>query len=300
MTLRLIEIFIEVVRQQSVTKASKRLHMAQPAVSRAIKEIEGEYGVPLFERIGRRLFITSAGRAMYGKALRIAESFDALEQQMTDWSERGTIRIGAGVALGSYLLPALAALIEKRFPETEVTALVANGGALRQALTDNSVDIALMEGDVSGPLFGCEQFGEDRLMLILPPDHKLLKEKEITLARAAENRMLLRERGSGVRDLVDSALRVRGISVKPAWESASTEALINAVARGLGISVLPHAPVASAAAAGEVCERELADEPFRRAVSAVWRKDKLFTPAMEAVAPLCSELWAEYGSVPQV
>ena len=107
MTLRHMKILVEVYRQNSVTKAAQALHLSQPSVSLALRELEDYYGVTLFERVGRRISPTECGREFYGYAVHVVSLMDELETRMRNWDAIGTVRIGATVTIGTYLLPEL-------------------------------------------------------------------------------------------------------------------------------------------------------------------------------------------------
>lgn len=289
MTIRHMRIFIQVYQAQSITKAAEQLNMTQPAVTRAIKEIEGYYGVQFFERMNRKLYRTEAGRHFYAQALHMVEAFDTMEKGIRNWDAFGVIRIGATVTLGSFLLPELVMHFKERYPETEIQATISNGGNLQKGLLDNRLDVILVESSVAEPELHTEPLGADRLILITPPGHGLLSLDEIRLADVAEYPVLLREKGSTVRTFLENYFAVRGISLRPSWESASTQAIIRAVACGIGISFLPEQMVKEAICSGSVCTREIAEADFSRQHYLVWHKNKFLTGSMKNFIALCRE-----------
>ena len=170
MTIRHLEIFVQVYRENSITRAAEKLYMTQPAVSVAIRELEKQYGVALFERLGRRLYVTGAGEALYARAVQMLEEFHGLEQGL----ERKTaLRVGSSVTLGNFLLPRVAAEWQMRHPESPLQVTVANGGRLQQMLRDNLLDVAVIEGAVNGAELETRAFRQDRLVLVLPQEHPL-------------------------------------------------------------------------------------------------------------------------------
>ena len=148
MTIRHMKIFVSVYQAQSITRAAEQLHMTQPAVSRAIQELEHYYGVCLFERIGRRICSTESAARLYAQALHIIETLDSMEKGLRDWDEFGVLRVGATITLGNFLLPELAARFQQRHPHLQLRAVVSNGAQLSQHLLENTIDLALIE--VSG------------------------------------------------------------------------------------------------------------------------------------------------------
>ncbi|MEG0741740.1 MAG: LysR family transcriptional regulator [Clostridia bacterium] len=290
MTIRHMKIFAAVYRQLNITRAAEQLHMTQPAVTRAIQEIESYYGVCLFERINRRLSATENGKHFYARAIHIADAFDAMETELRNWDTFGVLRVGASVTLGNFLLPGLVCAFGKEHPQMTVRVSVANGASLQRALMDNQLDLALIEGGVAEPELHAEPFAEDRLVLLLPPGHELLSRERIELAQLAAYPLLLREQGSAGRSLVDHAFAARGITLRPLWESISTQAILQAVACGLGLSFLPERLALQDIQSGKVCTREIADEPLRRKNDLVWHRDKFLTASARRFVEMCKAL----------
>lgn len=143
MTLRHMRIFAEVYRTRNVTHAAQNLHMTQPAVTRAIQELEQHYGVRLFERLYRHLSSTEAAQRLYAQAVYLLDTFDHMEAAMRDWDSLGVVRVGATVTLGSTILPVLARRFAALYPGIELQAKVANGSVLAEALCENQLDLAL-------------------------------------------------------------------------------------------------------------------------------------------------------------
>ena len=170
MTIRHLRVFLAVCRAQSVTQAAQTLHVTQPAVSRAVQELERHYGVRLFERLNHRLFLTESGRELYQQALHAVEAFDRMEQSMRSWEEDGVLRVGAGVTLGATLLPRAAAEMQRRHSRLRLTAQVANGETLRRALLQGELDLALVEDGAAQPPLERRVLADDCLTPLLPPD----------------------------------------------------------------------------------------------------------------------------------
>ena len=146
MTVRHMRIFCAVCENDcSTTKAAAQLNMSQPAVSLAVKELEDSYEVRLFNRIGRRLSITSAGEIFLRYARRILALFSGVEREMRDWNRFGKLRIGASLTIGGQLLPRYVGLFKKCHPEAEIDVLVAPSSELEQKVLDNELDFALVE-----------------------------------------------------------------------------------------------------------------------------------------------------------
>ena len=268
MTIRHLEIFVQVYREKSITRAAEKLYMTQPAVSVAIRELEKQYDVALFERLGRRLYVTGAGEALYARAVQMLEEFRGLEQGL----ERKTaLRVGSSVTLGNFLLPRVAAAWQVRHPESPLQVTVANGVRLQQMLRDNLLDVAVIEGAVNGAELETRPFRQDRLVLVLPQEHPLAVLEHITLAQVLEYPLLVREEGSAGRHCLEQVLGRRGLQADRRWESIDTQALLRAVAQGLGVAFLPRE---LAEGVPGVVIRTLADENFCRENVLVWHRHK--------------------------
>ena len=277
MTLRHLRVFLAVYQTQNVTRAAERLHMTQPTVTRAVQELERYYGVRLFERINRRLYITQSGRQLYARAVHIVGSFDRMEKELKNWDEFGLLRIGATPTLASVLLPKTLMTFEKRHPKLRVRCSVENGTHLQEALADDRLDFALVEGEVAAEHLHAEPFSEDRLILLLPPDDPRRNAPALTLRELAESPLLLREKGSMGRSFLDRVFAAHDLPLAPLLESISTHAIIQAVHAGLGISFLPQRLIRHSVESGFVATRAVDDEPFVRRNFAAWHEDKFLT-----------------------
>ncbi len=287
MTIRHMRIFIAVYDELNMTRAAQRLHIAQPAVSRAIQEMERYYGVRLFERLGRGLCATECGRELYGYALHVDETFGELERRLLNWDAAGVLRVGATIAIGNCELPGLVRRFTAARPGMRVRARVANAQELTQALMAGELDIALTEGAGAPPELVAQPFGGDALALIVARDSRLSARAQVELDDALAEPLLLREPGSACRALVDRLLEERGRAVEPAWESASTQALVRAVEAGLGVALLPQRLVQGDVAAGRVCARAIAGVELRYEFSVVWHRHKYLTKAAREFIALC-------------
>lgn len=170
-----MRIFLEVCRTMNVTRAAENLYMTQPAVSRAIREIEQTYSIRLFERLNQRLYLTDSGRRMHAYAMHIVDTFDRMERELSDGDERGVLRVGASITLGNYELPAVARRMKKERPGIRLQATVANVDTLKDMLLDNRLDAAMIEAPIDHRDLTGEAFSRDELALILPPGHPLLQ-----------------------------------------------------------------------------------------------------------------------------
>ncbi|MBQ4192847.1 MAG: LysR family transcriptional regulator [Clostridia bacterium] len=290
MTIRHIRIFEAVCDAGcNTTRAAEALHMTQPAVSLAISELESYYGVLLFDRIARRLYLTEAGAEFLDYARRITLTFDDMETTVRNWESKGVLRVGASVSVGAKLMPELTARFRKTHPDIRVKVRIDRSDRLEEAIAAGETDFALIEGIAHGESLIVEDFMEDRLALVTSPD---TVEPGSTVSREDFLRMefLLRERGSGTREIFESTLAAASLPPPaPMWESLSTAALMNAAKAGLGMAVVPHRMAEEAIASGSLAEFFVEGLTFRRTYKIVYHRDKRFTKSARDFLALCRE-----------
>lgn len=295
MTLRHLRIFLAVCGSGfNTTRAAEALHMTQPAVSLAIRELEQYYSVVLFDRIGRRLKITEAGRRLQEYAGHITALSDDMEKEMRSWGTAGVLHVGASITIGSQFLPSYVKAFRFRCPETRVHVTVGPSDLLEQDILANRLDFALIEGITHIPSLVSLEYMEDYLTVICPPDCGFRQGQEISAEQFLQQSFLLRERGSGTRELFESVLEQAGFSVEPIWEAMSTTALVNAVINGLGISVLPYRMILEPLRRGLVITVRVKGLSFRRKYYIIHHREKFLTPPAKAFIDLCRNYEADY------
>ncbi len=295
MTIRHMRIFLAIAESgYSTTRAAEALNMTQPAVSLAVRELEEYYGVVLFDRIGRRLRITAAGERFLEYARGVDGIFEDMERAMRNWDALGLIRVGASVTIGSQFLPGYVRSFQNRHPGTEVRALVAPSEELERRITDSALDLALIEGPAHDPALISEEYMEDELVVIRAPAGEGPGPAAMDLREFRTQKFLLRERGSGTREVFDQAVEAAGFAVEPIWEATSTTALVNAVIEGLGVAVLPHRMLHGPLEQGLVEMVTVEGLTFRRKFNIVYHRQKRLTSAARDFLDLCRSYELDY------
>ena len=288
MTLRHIRIFLAVCENgNNTTRAARALYLAQPAVSRAVAELEEYYGVRLFDRIGRRLYLTEAGRRMWEYAVHICGLFDDLEKGLRGWDEQGVLRVGASITIGSQFLPGYVDAFRAAHPGVDVRVWVGPSEQLEEKLLHNTLDVALMEGPVHGSALTAAEYMADTLAVVCAPGRPFTQGQTVPLDAFRVQRFLLREKGSGTREQFDSAAAAAGFTVAPVWESTSTLALVNAATRGLGVAVLPLRMAADALEKGQVAVFRVDGLDLSRKFRLVHHRDKFLTASAREFLARC-------------
>ncbi len=290
MTLRHINIFVVVCTENSITKAANKLHIAQPAVSVAIKELEEYYGAALFDRISKRLYLTETGKRLLEYATHIVALFDDMEKSIRQWERSGKLRIGASITIGTHLMPRYVNDFCKDYPEANIDVFIGSSDIIEKKILQNDLDFALIEGSIHSDSLFCENFMKDRLAVICSPDDPLCKTEKVTIEHLLSRPLLLREPGSGTRELFDHVLASLEYTCTPSWESTSTEALINAAGRGLGVSVIPYMLVQNELRAGAVVELQVENLNLNRGFNVIYHKNKHLTNLAKKFIEMCIDL----------
>jgi len=288
MTLRHMKIFLSICSHNyNTTKAAESMLMTQPAVSLAIKELEQYYGVVLFDRIGRRLRITEAGQNMLEYATRISTLFDDMEKTLKNWDSFGVLRVGSSITIGYQFLPNYVKTFYEQFPGTEVQAYVAPTESLEQKIMSNELDFALIEGIAHNPSIISEKYMDDHLVVIASSQSGFQMGQTLSIDEFRKQKILLREPGSGTREVFERAIEKADFTVSPIWQSTSTTALINAAVNNLGIAVVPYRRITEHLKHGTIITLNVDGLDFRRGFHIIHHKDKFLTQSAKAFIELC-------------
>lgn len=238
-TLRQLKIFEAVARHLSYTRAAEELHLTQPAVSMQIKQLEQIIGVPLTELVGKRLYLTEAGRELQRCSRSVAIVLEEARQVFEEMKglRRGHLEI-AVASTANYFVPRLWASFRKRHPEVRVSLDVTNREGLIRALVENQVDLVIMGLPPEGLDLVAEGFMPNPLVVVAPPTHPLASVRDIPLDRLQNETFLMREEGSGTRSLMERVFAEKALAPAMPIEMSSTEAIKQGVEAGLGLAVL--------------------------------------------------------------
>lgn len=247
MNIENLKMFCLVVDEGSISQAARLSFVSQPAVTRQIRQLENFYGTLLFDRTEGKLMVTETGKMLYPFAKAIIEDFNRSKEVILQATGEynSSLRVGASLTIGEYLLPSLLGRFKKRTPEIKVSLVIRNTPGVLEDLSNDVIDIALVEGIVEDKSFTVEKFADDELILIYPTDHPWKDRTEIEIDELTHERMIWRESLSGTRLIVENALNEHGVlhKINSYMEIGSTQAIKSAVESGLGISILPRLTV---------------------------------------------------------
>ncbi|MEG2908291.1 MAG: LysR family transcriptional regulator [Erysipelotrichaceae bacterium] len=280
MTLRHLKIFKTVCEEGNITKAAQHLYMAQPAVSLAIRELEEHYGICLFDRIARKLYLTKSGEIFLQKARKILALYEEMEQEAKTWDGFIEIKIGSSITIGTCLLPSiLHDYIETYHNPYQV--YIDNAKQVEKLLMENKVDIALIEGVVSNVNLTTIPFTTNELLICVASNHPLLKKNKLKLADIINQDFYLRENGSATRDVFDSALLAHNIKITPKLTSVNSQSLIEIIKINQGISVLPYSLIENEIKNGSLSVLKINDINLKQYYQIVYHKDKYLNATIE-------------------
>ena len=264
-SLRQLHIFEAVARHLSYTRAAEELHLTQPAVFAQVKQLEESVGMPLMERTGKQLHLTDAGREVLATSRETLVALERLEMRLADMQglKRGRLRV-AIVTTAKYLIPRLLGEFCARYPGIEAALTVTNREKLLARLADNEDDLAVLGVPPDSLDVVATPIAENPLVVVARRDHPLAGKKRIPLKRIAAEPFLLREKGSGTRLATERVFAEHGLALQVRMELGSNEAIKQAIAGGLGISVLSRHTLALDGDTGLLAPLDVAGFPLMR------------------------------------
>ncbi len=208
-----LRVFRSVATQLSFTKAAGELFISQPAITKHIQELEKEYGVRLFDRIGNRIQLTRAGQLLLDHACKIIDAYHNLDFDMKKLSKKseGELRIGASTTISQYVLPEMIAKFRERYPDIRLTLLSGNSYEIEEALEMGRIDLGMIEGVKRQQQFKYTPFMDDELVAMVRVQNPLAEKDEISFNELRQVPMVLRELGSGTLDVFENAIKAHGI-----------------------------------------------------------------------------------------
>lgn len=287
LTLRQLEILDAVARCGNFSRASEELHLSQPAVSMQIKQLEGLVGLPLFEHMGKRIHLTSAGHDTLQAARAIGRELANLEQTLRKRQglRGGELTVSAASTANAFTARMMA-LFRDRYPEVRVRLNVVNRETLLSQLTENAVDLVIMGQPPEGYDLAAQPIMENPLVVIAATTHPLAGTQAVPLERLMEEPLIGREQGSGTRSALEKFLAEHGQAYNAAMVMNKNEAIKQAVEAGLGVGVVSLHTVQAELASGQLCVLDIQGFPLERQWYLVQRAGKRLSPAADAFRQL--------------
>lgn len=289
MTFEQLRIFVAVAERQHVTRAAATLHLTQAAVSASIAGLEAQYGVKLFDRVGRGISLTAAGRTFLEEARAVLARAAAAEAALRDQAglKQGRLSVHASQTIASYYLPRLIVEFRRRYPGLAVDLAIGNTAQVAGAVGSGAAELGFVEGPLDAPAFASEEVEGERMLVVVAPSHPWARGGALTNADLRQADWVFREPGSGTREAFLAALAARGLDVaalKVALTLPSNEAVREAVAEGAGAGCLSPLVCVRALAAGALKRANILLPP--RPFQAVWHKERYMPQAAAAFLEL--------------
>lgn len=281
-----LKVFCTVAETKSFSKASEIIRLTQPAVSLQIQALEEIYGTKLFNRSGCIITLTNSGEILYKYAKEINLLYLASEKEIGRFTGvvKGIVSVGASSTIGNYIIPSVLADFKKKFPKVGVNIHVGNTKNVIEFLNAGNIDVGLVEGDVKKQKLVVEKLIPDEMVLVMSPLHPWAKKPNVSILDIPKEPFILREEGSGTRQMIEKNFAKYGISphnIKISFVMGSTEAIKGAVEEGLGISILSRWATKRETRYGSLKTATFKEEKFLRDFSLLYRKPKSSSHALD-------------------
>jgi DNA-binding transcriptional LysR family regulator len=281
-----LKVFCTVAETKSFSKTSEIIHLTQPAVSLQIQALEEMYETKLFDRSGNSISLTSAGEILYKFAKNILSLYAEAEKDIGRITGliKGSVKIGAGTTIGNYLLPSVIVDFKRAHPKIKMQVLIGNTKRILELLNSGVIDLGIVGEPVSKSKIKAESFISDELAITVPQVHSWAKKKAISIFEITKEPFILREEGSGTRQIIESYLSTHGLSVNDLHIAAilgTTFAIKEAVENGMGISIISKWAVRKEVKCGSLKIVIPKEGKIFREFSFTRCKDTVFSPAAD-------------------
>ncbi len=297
MNLYHLRVFLTVAEHEHITRASEELILSQPAVTKIIQHLEQETGLELIERHGRRIVLTQAGRVLHGYARRLF----ALEREMEEALavmqdvEMGEITLAANTTTGVYFLPPVVAQFRERYPQVILRITILNSHEIIEQTMNWILDFGLVEGDPATlpPGIETQTFARDELVLVVAPAHCWSGLRVLQPEVLQDKELLLREQGSGIREVIENALLQQNVRITPLLTLPDNEVIKQMAMSGVGAAILSAFAVRRELASNELVRISIEGIDLRPQLTLVKRSDKHLSRAAQAFCSLLQHVYQD-------
>ncbi len=295
-----LRIFRAVAQSRSFTRAAELVHLTQPGISKHIKQMEGYFGVHLFDRSGKKVALTESGEVLFEATQEVMAIIDAAERRIDDLKgmRGGRLRLGSSFPVGVYLLPKVLAEFRRRYPAVEVTLDISLSESIEAKLLANELDLGLVSYDARNPRLLTRAFMTDELIAIVPPNHPWATKRRIRPKELAGETFIVAAQGAGTRAVVEERLKAQGIVLANVLDFGNLEGVKHAVEAGLGISIQAKSVVQRELAAGTLRGIKLSGMEASIQFLYTCRKNAHFSNAAKALVALLPESGIDSAASP--
>ncbi len=276
-----LKAFLAVAQDRSFSRAAERLYLTQPAISKQIQALEEGLGMRLFDRVGRSVILTEAGNILRDHAHIAFQTLEEARETIDQLRglQRGHLRISAASTIGTYMLPQPLGELKAQFPGIEISLEITNKARVVQQVLNHEVELGFVGPPVEPAELEREEYLLDELVLIMAPTHRLAHAESVAVTQLAQEIFILREQGSGTREIMEEELARVRVSLKKAMELGSTEAIKQAVAANLGVSIVSKFAISLEILQGRLAVARLRELDLRRQLYIVHHSGRTLSPA---------------------
>ncbi|GAB5451701.1 MAG: LysR family transcriptional regulator [Halioglobus sp.] len=288
-SLRQLEVFLATARFENISRAASALAMSQSAASASLKELESQFDVCLFDRVGKRLQLSELGHQLRPQAEALLDQALAFEQALGGRGVEGRLQIGATLTIGNYVAVAMIAAFRSQYPLADIALQVANTETIAARVAGFELDMGLIEGELQHADLDITHWRKDELVVFARPDHPLTKEHAVTDTQLLAESWILREPGSGTRQTFDRAMQGLLPDLTISMELQHTEAIKRGVEAGLGIGCLSRICLEDAFKRGSLAPLAVPQRNFRREWFLITHRKKYHSAALTEWIQLCRQ-----------
>lgn len=289
-TLRQLQVFLATAHHENISQAAETLAMSQSAASSALKELEKQFDIQLFDRVGKRLQLNELGQAIRPQAQRLLDEAEALQREFSQHRIPGELKVGATLTIGNYLAVPIMSRYKQLNPGAQVSLEVSNTRTIANKVANFSLDIGLIEGELQHPQLNLTPWRSDELCVFAAPNHPLAQREALSDHDLLEAKWIIRESGSGTRQTFERAMSGLLPDLQIELELQHTEAIKRAVEAGLGIGCLSRVTLREAFSRGSLVELAVPQRDFQRRFYFVIHKQKYLSAGIQSWVALCESM----------
>ena len=292
MDLRQLEMFQAIVEAGSFTKAGQRLHVSQSAISRQISLLEEELGVQVLMRSNRRVFLTEAGKTLLKHCYRIFRDIEEaiLEVAQNEKVGKGTLRVGGGMSVCSFLLPQILKEYKTKFPNIALTVTTGNSEPMISKIRNNEIDVGFLTLPVESQDLTVTSVFKEEIGVVTGPNHQLCDREEVSIEELASTPLILFERGSNTRKIIDHFFEERDMRPQIIMEMENVEIIKPLVEIGLGVTIIPYQSIVREVQSGTLRYLRISQSPLYRELGLVILKTSYLPVPIQRMIDLFSQM----------
>jgi len=288
-TLRQLEVFLATARFEHLSRAAESLAMSQSAASDSLRDLEHQFNILLFDRVGKRLQLNDSGRLLLPQAEALLSQAQELEDTLRQHRGIGALKVGATLSIGNTLCIPLIQQYRQQYPDSQVSLVVGNTERISQMVAGFEIDIGLIEGEINNPVLEITRWREDELLIFCNPSHPLAKQDVLSKRDLLGAGWILRESGSGTRQTFNRVMYDLLPDLRLELELQHNEAIVQAVISGMGLGCLSTLSLTPWIASGALVPLKAKGKSFRRNFYQVLHRQKYRSAAIAHFLDLCSD-----------